>query len=391
MSKIDEMIERLCPDGVEYKRIDDVCFLKRGKTITKKSSNLGIIPVVAGGREPAYYIDKCNCEGQTITIAGSGAYAGHVLFWNEPIWVGDSFSIKTKSEEFLVSRYLFFVLKNMQTKIYKLKKGSGIPHVKPSDLAPINIPVPPLEIQEEIVRVLDSFVELEAELEAELERRKAQYVYYRDELFLSKVFSTAFLKDLLQDRGYIRGPFGSALRKSEMTNEGIPVYEQQHAIYNHRDFRYYISYEKAKSLSRFKVKQGDLIVSCSGTVGSISIISENDKEGIINQALLILRCDSTIITPQFLKCYLCTTMGRNKLLKQTNKSAQINIAGRDQIEAISIPVPSLEEQQRIVDILDKFDALVNDISQGLPAEIEARRKQYEYYRDKLLTFKEKVN
>lgn len=193
----------------------------------------------------------------------------------------------------------------------------------------------------------------------------------------------------MQDRGYIRGPFGSALRKSEMTNEGIPVYEQQHAIYNHRDFRYYISYEKAKSLSRFKVKQGDLIVSCSGTVGSISIISENDKEGIINQALLILRCDSTIITPQFLKCYLCTTMGRNKLLKQTNKSAQINIAGRDQIEAISIPVPPLEEQQRIVDILDKFDALVNDISQGLPAEIEARRKQYEYYRDKLLTFKKK--
>ena len=390
MSKIDDLIERLCPDGVEYKKIGDVCSITRGKVISKKyiEQNHGIYPVFSSqtlNDGVLGHIDSFDYDGEYITWTTDGANAGTVFRRFGKFNITNVCGLLKPNISIISLDYLYFVLsKDMKQYV---STGMGNPKLMSNVVQAIKIPVPPLEIQKEIVRVLDSF----AELEAELERRKAQYVYYRDELFLSKVFSTAFLKDLLQDRGYIRGPFGSALRKSEMTNEGIPVYEQQHAIYNHRDFRYYISYEKAKSLSRFKVKQGDLIVSCSGTVGSISIISENDKEGIINQALLILRCDSTIITPQFLKCYLCTTMGRNKLLKQTNKSAQINIAGRDQIEAISIPVPPLEEQQRIVDILDKFDALVNDISQGLPAEIEARRKQYEYYRDKLLTFKEKVN
>ena len=117
------------------------------------------------------------------------------------------------------------------------------------------------------------------------------------------------LASLLDKKGYIRGPFGSALKKDDMTDYGIPVYEQQHVIYNHRSFRYFISSEKYKSLKRFSVKENDLIISCSGTLGKITYIENDDPIGVINQALLILRCDSEIIDSRVLKCFLESDVG----------------------------------------------------------------------------------
>ena len=175
-----------------------------------------------------------------------------------------------------------------------------------------------------------------------------------------------------------------------MVLEGIPVYEQQHAIYNHRNFRYFITEEKAETLKRFKVKKDDLIISCSGTVGKISIIRDTDIKGIINQALLILRVNTKIVMPEYMKYYLESAKGYAQITSNTNKSAQINISQRKDIENIILPIPSIEQQKKIIEILDKFDKLTNDILEGLPAEIEARHSQYEYYRNKILKFKELV-
>ena len=108
------------------------------------------------------------------------------------------------------------------------------------------------------------------------------------------------LKDVLEEKGYIRGPFGSALKRGDMKNSGIPVYEQQHAIYGVRDFRYYIDNEKFEEMRRFQVQENDLIVSCSGTVGKVSVISETDPKGIISQALLLLRADTNKINPLYI-------------------------------------------------------------------------------------------
>lgn len=105
------------------------------------------------------------------------------------------------------------------------------------------------------------------------------------------------LKDLLQSKGYIRGPFGSSLKRGELQNSGIPVYEQQHAIYGTRTFRFFVGEEKYQELKRFTVKENDLIISCSGTVGKVSIIQPGDPTGIISQALLILRCNSDVVLP----------------------------------------------------------------------------------------------
>lgn len=160
---------------------------------------------------------------------------------------------------------------------------------------------------------------------------------------------------LLGERGYIRGPFGSSLKRGEMKQTGIPVYEQQHAIYNAREFRYYIGEEKFKELIRFQVKTNDLIVSCSGTIGKISIIKEEDPKGIISQALLILRPEKSKVLPEYLKYYFSTSEGFNNLISSSHGSVQVNIASRNVVESISIRIPDIETQKRIVDCLSSFD------------------------------------
>lgn len=176
MSKIAQLIEKYCPDGVEYKAFGEISTMQRGTSLTKKNAVDGIYPVISGGREPAFYCDSFNRNDETITVAGSGAGAGYVQYWNGPIFVCDAFSVKGKQG--VVTKYLYYCLTNLQDQIYATKKGGGVPHVHISSIEKFSIPVPPLPVQEEIVRILDSFTSLEAELEA----RRKQYEYYRDKL-----------------------------------------------------------------------------------------------------------------------------------------------------------------------------------------------------------------
>lgn len=163
------------------------------------------------------------------------------------------------------------------------------------------------------------------------------------------------LKDVLAEKGYIRGPFGSALRRSELLNEGIPVYEQQHAINNTREFRFYINERKFAEMNRFAVMPNDIIISRSGTVGKTSIISSNDPIGIISQALLLLRVNDQIILPEYLKYFFQSQRGYNSIIEKSSGSVQVNIAKRAVIEQIQIPLPPLKQQEFIVSILKSVD------------------------------------
>ena len=180
----------------------------------------------------------------------------------------------------------------------------------------------------------------------------------------------AELKDVLQEKGYIRGPFGSALKRPELKSEGIPVYEQEHAIYNSRKFRYFIDNEKFKSLSRFAVRENDLIISCSGTFGKVSIISRSDPKGIISQALLILRTNTNKINPQYLKYFFTTKQGYEAIASRSLGSVQVNIANRKIIEKIEIPLPTLHEQENIVKILSSLDNKI-ELNQRMNKTLEA--------------------
>lgn len=176
------------------------------------------------------------------------------------------------------------------------------------------------------------------------------------------------LQDVLKEKGYIRGPFGSTLKRSEMKKSGIPVYEQANAIDSHRHFRYFIDEEKYKSLKRFTVEENDLIISCSGTVGKISIIEPNDPKGIISQALLILRSDNSLIMPEYLYYFFNSREGINSIVSRSSGSVQVNIAKRAIIENISFKLPPLQEQKSIVNILSTLDEKIevnNKINEAL--------------------------
>jgi len=171
------------------------------------------------------------------------------------------------------------------------------------------------------------------------------------------------LGEILEEKGYIRGPFGSALRRPELKTTGIPVYEQEHAIYDHREFRYFIDEEKFKKLARFAVRANDIIVSCSGTLGKVSMIKESDPKGIISQALLILRPDPMKVIPKFLQYFLVSNLGFNSLISRSSGSVQVNLAKREIIEEIKIAVPPIVEQNAIVTVLSDFDSKIELIRQ----------------------------
>lgn len=377
-------------ENVEWKKLGEVAELKRGNTITKKTSTEGKYPVISGGKQPAYYINSFNREGETITIAGSGAYAGYVMFWNEPIFVSDAFSIKVNNEQIL-PRYIYHFLLNIQDKIHALKSGGGVPHVYAKDVARFLIPLPPLSVQHRIVEILDKFTALEAELEAELDCRKRQYEYYRNQLLSFDMLNRGGqrLNDVkIMTLGEI-GTFvrGSGLQKKDLTTQGIP------AIHYGQIYTYYGTYaKKTKSfvsqefaLKARKAKHGNLIIATT---------SENDED--VCKAVAWLGDEDIAVSsdacfyahtmnPKYIAYYFQTELFQSQKRKFITGTKVRRVNAKD-LAKIKIPLPPLSVQREIVEILDKFDTLTNSISEGLPKEIELRRKQYEYYRNQLLSF-----
>ena len=180
MTHLEQLIQDLCPNGVKRYKLKEIAEMQRGTSITKKDVVEGTIPVISGGKEPAYYCNTSNRDADVITVAGSGAGAGYVQYWEQPIFVCDSFSIKGKQD--VSTKYLYYYLTNIQENIYATKKGGGVPHVHISSIENFQIPLPPLAVQSEIVRVLDKFTLYKSELAAELAARLQQYEYYRDKL-----------------------------------------------------------------------------------------------------------------------------------------------------------------------------------------------------------------
>ncbi|UOS32267.1 restriction endonuclease subunit S [Helicobacter pylori] len=187
--RLKSLLQTLAPKGVEFRKLGEVCDFQKGKSITKKAVTFGKVPVISGGRQPAYYHNEANRSGETIAISSSGVYAGYVSYWDIPVFLADSFSVSPKQKT-LMPKYLFHYLTTQQDAIHATKNTGGIPHVYSKDLQNFLIPIPPLEIQQEIVKILDQFsaltTDLLAGIPAEIEARKKQYEYYREKLLTFK-------------------------------------------------------------------------------------------------------------------------------------------------------------------------------------------------------------
>ncbi len=390
MSKLESSLDGIY---IEWKCLGDVAELKRGKTITKKNKKDGDIPVISGGQKPAYYNGDYNRDGETITIAGSGASAGYVMYWNQPIFVSDAFSVLPEPSV-LEIRYIYHLLLNKQSWIYKLQKGVGVPHVYPKDLAKLEIPIPcpdnpekSLKIQKEIVRILDTFTELTKELTKELTARKKQYNYYREQLL---TFDEKEVKYLPMDDDNV-GEFirGKRFVKTDMINEGVPCihYGEMYTHYGTwaDKTKSFVSKDLVENKNLRLAEKNDVIIVAAGE--TIEDIGQGTawlgQEGVvIHDACFYYR---STLNPKYVAYFTKTRQFHNQIRKhiRTGKISAINAKG---LGKTLIPIPPIEEQKRIVKILDKFNILTNSVSEGLPKEIELRKKQYEYYRNKLLTF-----
>ena len=389
MSRIEELINRLCPDGVEFKKLGEICTIKTGKGITKANAvHGGIYPIISGGQSPMGYYSEWNRDAYTITISRVGAYAGFVNYIKEKFYLNDKCFSIIPSKENIYPYFLFFILKGMEEKIKALQSECGVPTINTMKVNNISIPIPPLEIQQEIVRILDNFTELTNELTNELTARKKQYEYYRDKLLtFDKDDDKVKWMKLGEIGTFIRG---NGLQKKDFTETGFPCihYGQIHTHYGTSTDSTisYTSYALAEKLR--KASYGNLIIATTS----------EDVNGVCKACAWLGKTDVAVSGDAYIYRHnqnpkYISYMFQTKLFYEYKKRAAtgtkvIRVSG-DSMNNFEIPIPSLETQQRIVSILDRFDQLCNDLIAGLPAEIEARRKQYEYYRDKLLTFKEK--
>lgn len=386
MSKLDELINKLCPDGVKYEQLGKVLdYQQPSKYIvhSTKYDNEFETPVLTAGQ--TFILGYTNEKDGIYEATKENPVIIFDDFTTANKWVDFRFKVKSSAMKLLTSkdnnkyniRYLFHVLQTI--------KYTPVDHSRQwiEKYSKFRIPVPPMEVQSEIVRILDNFTELTA--------RKKQYEYYRDELLtfgddipIVKVGQVATVTKLagFEFTKYVQySNKGSiiALRGLNVKNGTLDLSDVK-----------YIDNSDLSKLTRSKLKIGDMLFTYVGTIGQVAIIDKDNKYYLAPNVALIRSTDINLL-PEYMKYYFQSkTFWQTQINRLLQTSSMQNIP-MEKIRKFEIPLPPLKEQQRIVDILDRFDRLCNDLSEGLPAEIEARKKQYEYYRDKLLTFKEKKN
>lgn len=380
MNKLEELIEKLCPNGVEYKKLGEFCEIKTGAGITKKDTvENGKYKIISGGIEPLGLCNICNRKPNTVTIARAGS-AGFVNYITEDFYLNDKcFSIIP--DDSINRKFLYYALKKIQENIYSLKSSGTVPTVNTERVANICIPVPPMDVQCEIVHILDNFTLLSAELSTELEARKKQYEYYNYNLLKFENIPYYTLEELCDIVDY-RG------KTPKKTNEGIFLVTAKNIR------KGYIDYEKsqefiseqdyAEVMRRGMPKVGDVLITTEAPCGNVAQV--DDENIALAQRVIKYRPKDNRLDSTFLKYILLGEEFQTKLNGKATGGTVKGIKGSI-LHKLTIPLPSIEEQRKIVKILDRFNKLCNDISEGLPAEINARQKQYEYYRDKILTFK----
>lgn len=415
MKNLETLIQELCPDGVEFVKLGDVCEIKgrigfRGYTrkdlVSESEGAITLSPsnIINGNivYDKCSYISWAKYEESPEIMAE----VGDVVF-TKTASVGKTAYIENMPKEMTInpqlvllkkfrgiSKYLAYILKTtyFYNEVKKITGVGSVPNVPQSSLAKIEIPLPPIEVQAEIVRILDKFTSLEAELEAELDCRKRQYEYYRDKLLSfdnmggqevewKKMSEVCEIKGRIGFRGYTRqdlveeGKGAISLSPSNIVN-GVLTF----------DNNTYISWEKYDESPEIIAKIGNIVFTKTGSVGKTALITELPQECTINPQLVLITCMGC--NNAYLKHVMQNASFQLKVRKFAGVGSVPNISQKA-LASIEIPIPPVQEQERIATILDRFEALTTSLQSGLPAEIAARRQQYEHYRDKLLTFKRK--
>lgn len=392
MNKLNEMMQKLCPDGVEYKKLSDCCTLEKGNTPIQKAVP-GQYPLVVTTEERktsnSYQFEKPTVCVPLISSRGHGVASLNSLFYQEGRFALGNIlcGVTPVDSDKLSAKFLFYYLNHKKdTLIVPLMRGGANVSLTVDSLKKVKVPVPPMSVQIEIVRVFNKFEALEVELAAELAVRKKQYEYYREKILSRTNNAEQYaLQDIVADSCSIS--YGIVQTGDDVEN-GIPVVRPVDLVDKIVSLRGLkrVAPSIAESYKRTILKGGDLLLCVRGTTGVISIASDELKGCNVSRGIVPLTFKSTVC-PQYIY-YQFLSQGIQKEIESKTRGAALKQINMEDLRQIRFPVPTLEVQKQIVSILDSFDVLCRDISSGLPAEIEARQKQYEYYRDKLLSFKE---
>lgn len=394
MSKIERLIEELCPDGVEFYKISDIAdtYIGLVTCMTKNYRENGVLMINNSNIKEGYfefkkkiYLDsyfadknehKKNKIGDILTVHTGDVGTSAIINESLDGCIGFA-TITTRIKDKRINNKFVCALLNSKickNQIKKMTKGDRN-NLNLKDYNKLLVPVPPLPVQEEIVRILDSFTELKAQLEEELEARKKQYEYYLKYLISdnsnSKVINLGEIGEVSMCKRIMKAQTSSI---GEVPFYKIGTFGKEPDAFITKEL--FLKYKNMYSYP----KKGDLLISASGTIGRV-VVFDGEPSYFQDSNIVWIDNDETKVLNKFL--YYCYKLYPWRV----SNGGTISRLYNDDIKKTKILIPSLKEQEQIVDILDRFDKLCNDITEGLPAEIDARQKQYEYYRDKLLTFK----
>lgn len=380
MSQLQKMIQRLCSNGVEFKKLGQIC-----RTIT--TGKLNANAMVKNGKYPFFtcdaqpsQIDTYAYDTEAILISGNGSSIGHINYYKGKFNAYQRTYILANFNSTINIFFLFYHLKCKfkQYIMFKSKKGA-VPYITLPILQNFEIPVPPLEVQNEIVRILDAFTSHTAELQAELQARKEQYEYYRNKLLsFDKNDENVKWMRLEEICFYPRERISTSLLHKN----------------NYVGVENLLPDKQGKTESNYVPTNGYCIAYAINDIliGNIRPYLKKiwiaNNNGGTNGDVLIFRLKEEYLNSIKSK-YLYYLLSSDSFFHYNNKyakGAKMPRGNKNMNMKYIVPIPSLSEQQRIVSILDKFETLVNDLIGGIPAEIAAVQEQYEYYRNKLLSF-----
>ena len=396
MSRLERLMEELCPNGVEYKMLGEICTYGKERieaSMVDENNYVGVDNLLPNkaGKISSNYVPK---DGSIIKFENEDILIGNIRPYLRKIWLADCFGgtngdvlvIKIDSNK-IYCRYLYYVLSSEKFFIFDIQnsKGAKMPRGDKDAILKYKIPIPPLPVQKEIVRILDTFseftYELTYELTTELNKRKQQYEYYQYILFNKnwKLYPIGTVCNV-QSGGT------PSKNKKEYWSDGTIKWLGSSVCKNTKcvtEITGYITNQGLKESSSKLQKSGTTLIALVGaTIGKVSFLL---FDAAINQNIAAIKSKNISILNDSFLFYACRML-YPKFIKLTNDN--FGMTNLTFIKKLKIPVPPLEEQERIVSILDRFEALSNDLTGTLSTEIEARKKQYEYYRDKLLTFRE---
>lgn len=364
MSRLDELIQKFCPNGVEFVKIKEVFPRLKGTPITagkmkEIENSAGEIKIFAGGKTviSAKEIDipKTNIIRVPAVLVQSRGVID-VIYYDKPFTFKNEMWAYTADNPSKV-KYLYYILKNNIQAFRAAASGMGsLPQISLSVTEDLHIPLPPLPIQQEIVRILDTFTNLTAELTAELTARRKQYEYYRDELLTFGEDVSRVQLGLVCDFKYGKG-------------NNIPNETGEYPVYGCNGI--------VSTTNTFNSEDAPII----GHIGSAGVVNWGKGKHFVTYNGTICRVKADKIRSRY-AYYVLNSLHLERFVK----GSQPFLSYGD-FSKVLIPLPPIERQDEIVRILDQFDYFCNDLTSGIPAEISARQKQYEYYRNQLLTFK----